>query len=275
MYTLSLEKRVKVVRLLTEGNSIRGTSRLTGVAKGTILRLLKVLGKACEEYQAEALCGLGCTQIQCDEIWSFCYMKNKNIPESQAKKLGIGNVWTWVALCPDTRLACCWLIGERNLDYAVDFLTQLQNRLFYKAQISTDGLILYQEAMAIVFGKNVDFAMLDKNIVEADGKKSLSIHHRKVTGNPDMEKLSTSYIERQNLTMRTQMKRFTRRTNAFSKKIENLRYAVALHFMYYNFCRAHPALNKERNLGITPAMAEDAADHRWTIEEVVQLLESN
>lgn len=275
MYILSLEKKVKVIKLLTEGNSIRGTSRITGVAKGTILRLLERVGKACESYQDQALQGLGCRQIQCDEIWSFCYMRGKNIPEHQAKKLGIGSVWTWTALCSETRLIACWLVGGHDLPYAIKFLSTLQNRLFYKAQISTDGWGGYQEAIPFVFGADVDFAILDKKIFESDGKKTLSIEKRAFIGNPDMKKLSTSLVERQNLTMRTQIKRFTRQTNAFSKKLENLRYAVALHFMFYNFCRPHPALNKKRNLGITPAMAEDATNHRWTIEEILKLLDSN
>ncbi len=271
MYNLSLEKKVKVIELLTEGNSIRGTSRLTGVAKGTILRLLERVGKACEEYQRQALLGLGCRRIECDEIWSFCHMKGKNIPEGQARILGIGSVWTWVALCQETRLISCWLVEGRELHSAITFLTTLQERLVYRPQISTDGWIGYEEAIAVVFGKDVDYAMLDKKVFEFEGKKALSIQKRAVTGEPDMQMISTSYVERQNLTMRTQIKRFTRKTNAFSKKLENLRYAVALHFMFYNFCRPHPALNKQRNLGITPAMAEDVTDHRWTVEEIIRL----
>lgn len=272
MYNLTLEKRKQVIACLVEGNSIRSTSRLTGVAKGTILSLLVTVGKACQNYLNETVRDLPCTHVECDEIWSFCYMKGKNIPESQAKKFGIGSVWTWTTICPETKLMINWLVGERTLDCAITFLSDLQTRLIYLPQISTDGLVAYQEAVLIVFGYKANFAMIEKNvIVDAHGKKELSIRRRKVTGNPDMSKLSTSFVERQNLTMRTQIKRFTRKTNAFSKKVENLKYAVSLHFMYYNFCRPHQSLNEKRNLGITPAMAEDITDHRWTIEEVIHL----
>lgn len=275
VYVLTLEDRVQVISCLVEGNSIRGTSRLTGVAKGTILRLLESVGNACENYLNETVRDLPCTHVECDEIWSFCYMRGKNIPEDQARKLGIGSVWTWTAICPETKLIICFLVAQRNLDCAVQFLTDLQKRLIYTPQLSTDGLHCYEEAVAIVFGNAIDFAMLDKNIVESGNKKKLFINRKKISGNPNMNKLSTSFVERQNLTMRTQIKRFTRKTNAFSKKIENLRYAVALHFMYYNFCRSHQSLNLKRNLGITPAMAEDITDHKWSIEEIVKLAYPN
>lgn len=278
MNTITIDKKVQVISALVEGNSIRATSRMTGVAKGTITRLLASVGKVCEEYQDIMLRDLTCETIQCDEIWSYCYAKDKNVPEELKGKFGFGDAWTWVAIDADTKLVPSWSVGLRNPEYANAFMRDLKTRLANRVQITTDGHGLYIWAVEKAFGSEVDYAMLVKLYgIQPDGEKRYSPADCIATrqdvrqGNPDIKKISTSYVERQNLTMRMNMRRFTRLTNAFSKKIENLEYAVALHFMYYNFCRPHKTLNPKA-IGITPAMAAGVANHRWTIEEIVGLI---
>ncbi|MBI2074273.1 MAG: DDE-type integrase/transposase/recombinase [Candidatus Levybacteria bacterium] len=278
MNTLTLEKKAQVISSLVEGNSIRATCRMTGVAKGTVTRLLASVGKACMEYQDVILRNLPCKQIQCDEIWSFCYAKDKNVPEKYKGKFGFGDVWTWTAIDADTKLVPSWLIGLRNVPHAYRFMQDLKKRLTNRVQITTDGHSSYLWAVENVFGSEVDYAMLIKLYgQQPDGEKRYSpaqciaTRQQVLQGNPDTSKVSTSYVERQNLTMRMNMRRFTRLTNAFSKKVENLEYAVALHFMYYNFCRPHKTLNLKRNLGTTPAMASGVANRAWTIENIVSL----
>lgn len=256
-----------------EGNSIRATVRMTCVAKNTVVRLLADVGQACAEYQHKVLRNLNCRRIQCDEIWAFCYGKDKNLPEDKQGKFGYGSVWTWVALCADSKLVPSWYIGNRNYEDARTFMDDVASRMAHRIQITTDGHGAYIEAVEEAFGGNVDFSQLIKMYgkpEEPDTKYSpprcIGTRKHRLVGNPDSDKVSTSYVERQNLTMRMQMRRFTRLTNGFSKKIENLGHAVALHFMYYNFCRIH------RSLRVTPAMEASVTDHVWEIEEILALI---
>jgi len=276
MNRLSLEKRTQVIRALVEGNSIRATCRMTDTAKGTVTRLLASVGAACSKYQDENLRNLPCQQIQCDEIWSFCYAKQKNVPEDKQGRLGYGDVWTWTAIDADTKLVPSWLVGLRDAGYAYEFMNDLKSRLANRVQITTDGHRVYLVAVEDVFGADVDYAMLVKLYgAEPAGEaryspaKCTGTNSRVITGYPDISKISTSFAERQNLTMRMSMRRFTRLTNAFSKKLENLKYAVALHFMYYNFARPHKTLANPYPR--TPAMAAGVSNHIWTIEEIVKL----
>ncbi len=277
MNKLSLEKRTQIISALVEGNSIRATCRMTQTAKGTALRLLESIGKACASYQNEHLRGLTCQYIQVDEIWSFCYAKDKNVPEDKQGKFGYGDAWTFIAVDAETKLVPSWLVGLRDAGYAFEFINDLKGRLNNKVQITTDGHKMYLEAIEGVFGSNVDYAMLVKLYgQEPESEKRYSpsecIGAQKhiIQGDPDPKLISTSYVERQNLTMRMSMRRFTRLTNAFSKKIENLEYAVALHYMYYNFARPHKSLANPYPR--TPAMAAGIENHIWSIEEIVGLV---
>jgi IS1 family transposase len=277
MNKLSIEKRAQVIKALVDGNSIRATCRITDTAKGTVIRLLRDVGKACAEYQDKHLRNLSCERIECDEIWSFCYAKAKNVPQNKQGQFGYGDVWTFVAIDSDTKLVLSWLVGLRELEYAYEFAKDIKNRLSNRVQLTTDGHRMYYEAVRNAFGNNVDYAMLVKyygNEQDEYGRysppKCTQAKPKLVNGSPDMTRVSTSYIERQNLTMRMSMRRFTRLTNAFSKKIENLEYAVALHFMYYNFARPHKTLTKPYPK--TPAMAAGISNHVWTVEEIVRLL---
>jgi len=276
MNKLSNAQRSQVVASLVEGNSIRATVRMTGVAKNTVVNLLADLGDACAAYQNRVLRNLTCKRVQCDEIWSFCYAKEKNVPQDKKGKFGYGSVWTWVAMDADTKLVPCFRIGDRNAWAAQHFMYDLKSRLANRIQLTTDGHRVYATAVELAFGTEVDYAMLVK-LFGADPKgedvryspaECIGCRSIPVTGNPDYKHISTSYVERQNLTMRMKMRRFTRLTNAFSKKVDNLRHAVALHFMHYNFCRVHQTLR------VTPAMEAGIADHVWGIEEVVGLLGS-
>lgn len=276
MNKLTQAKRVQVIAALVEGNSIRATCRMTDVAKGTVLKLLVDLGKACARYQDEKLRNLPCKRIQCDEIWSFCYAKQKNVPDEYRGMLGFGDVWTWTAICADTKLIPSFLVGERTAIYARKFIDDLASRLANRVQLTTDGHKAYLTAVENAFGIDVDYAMLDKiyatppkpDVHRYSPANCCGIVKKKIKGNPDMSKVSTSYVERQNLTMRMQMRRYTRLTNAFSKKLENQAHAVALHFMHYNFCRIHQSLR------VTPAMQAGVADHVWSLEEIIGLLDS-
>lgn len=277
MNKLSTKERAAIIAALVEGNSIRATCRMTGAAKGTVLKLLSDLGKACAKYQDEKLRNLPCKKIQCDEIWAFCYAKEKNVPEDLKGHLGFGDTWTWTALDADTKLIVSFLVGERTASYARKFIDDLASRLSNRVQLTTDGFKAYLTAVERSFGSEIDYAMLDKIYaappVEGTTRYSpaecCGTRKMKIAGNPDMAKVSTSFVRRQNLTMRMQMRRFTRLTNAFSKKLENMRAAVALHFMHYNFARVHQTLR------VTPAMEAGIADHVWTVEEIAALLDSN
>lgn len=276
MNKLSRQERAKIIAALVEGNSVRATCRMTGAAKGTVLRLLSDLGKACAAYQDRTLRNLPCKRVQCDEIWAFCYAKEKNLPEELKGQLGFGDVWTWTALCADTKLIASFMVGDRTSQFAQKFIADLAGRLSHRVQLTTDGHRPYLTAVENAFGADIDYAMLDKIYTgggHGEGPARYSpgeccgSRKVRVKGNPDPEHVSTSFVERQNLTMRMQMRRFTRLTNAFSKKLDNLKAAVALHFMHYNFARVHQSLR------VTPAMQAGIADHIWSIEEIAGLLD--
>jgi len=276
MNKLSIDRQAEVIRILCEGNSIRSTARITGVAINTVVKLLRDVGAACLEYQDKTLRNLPCKNIQCDEIWSFCYAKQKNVPEDKQGQLGYGDIWTWTAIDAETKLVASWFVGLRNADYAVAFLNDLKGRLANRVQLTTDGHTAYLQAIEGTFGSDIDYAMIVKiygQDAEPDKKyspaKCLGAEKHVVKGNPDVSLVSTSYVERQNLTMRMSMRRFTRLTNAFSKKLENHEYAIALYFMHYNFARTHKSLSNP--YPTTPAMAAGVSDHAWTVEEIVKL----
>lgn len=275
MNKLSPQRQAEVIRALVEGNSIRATCRITGTAKGTVLRLLRKVGEACAEYQDRHLRNLPCRRIQCDEIWSFCYAKEKNVPDGKKGEFGFGDVYTWTALCADSKLVVSWPLGRRDAEYAHAFMDDLQGRLASHVQLTTDGHRAYLVAVEEAFGADADYAMLvklygpgPKDAGRYSPPQCIGTESTVIQGQPDPKHISTSYVERQNLTMRMSMRRFTRLTNAFSKKLENLAHAVSLHFMFYNFCRVH------KTLGTTPAVAAGIADHEWTVGEIVDLLES-
>jgi IS1 family transposase len=249
---------------------------MTGAAKNTVVKLLCDLGAACEEYQRETLVGLNCKRVQCDEIWSFCYAKKKNLPKHLKNKAGYGDVWTWTALDPDSKLMITWLVGERDGAYATEFMGDVASRLRSRVQLTTDGHMAYLNAVEDAFGTEVDYAMLVKiygQPRETEHRYSPAVcvgcRRTAVMGDPDPAHVSTSYIERSNLTLRMGSRRFTRLTNAFSKKVENLQAAVALHMMHYNFARIHTTTR------VSPAMAAGVTNHLWSIEEIVGLLDSN
>jgi len=273
MNRLSPERQAQVIVALVEGNSIRATVRMTGVAKNTVIKLLVDIGKACDKYQDEVFHGLTCKRVQCDEIWSFCYAKEKNVPIPHKGEFGYGDVWTWTALDADTKLVFSWLVADRTADAAMDFMVDIQERVSNRMQLTTDGHRAYLDTVESVFGTNIDYAMLVKIYgSDPDDRRRYSppvctsAQKNVVCGNPDEKHISTSYVERQNLTMRMSMRRFTRLTNGFSKKVENLYYAVSLYFMYYNFCRIHQTLR------VTPAMAAGVTDRLWEIGDIVRLL---
>ena len=272
-----LKTRSLILRLLVEGNSIRATARIADVSKNTVTKLLIDAGKACEAYQSKALRDLPCKRIQVDEIWSFIYAKEKNVPRAKKAPPEAGDVWTWTAICADTKLIPSWRVGDRSGETAIDLMDDLRSRLAERVQLTTDGHKAYLDAVEGAFGGDIDYAMLVKlyGALEAgkDAARRYSpsectgIIKRKVEGNPDPAAVSTSYVERNNLTMRMSIRRFTRLTNAFSKKIENHTYSVALHFMHYNFCRIHSSLR------ITPAMAAGVTDRLWDVEDIVRLID--
>ena len=277
MNRLPQAKRVQVVKALVEGNSIRATVRMTGVAKNTVTKLLLELGQACSEYQDEKLRGLTCCKVQCDEIWAFCCTKAANVPEEHKGEFGYGDIWTWVALDADSKLVPTWLVGDRSTADATVFIQDLADRITNRIQLTTDGHRPYLEAVEGAFGAEIDDAMLIKLYgapPEAERRYSppecIGAQPRRIQGNPDPRYVSTSYIERQNLTMRMGMRRFTRLTNGFSKKAENLAAAISLHFMHYNFARPHKSLANPYPR--TPAMAARVADHLWSVDEIVALL---
>jgi IS1 family transposase len=275
MNKLDPNKQAQVVSALVEGNSIRATVRMTGVAKNTIVRLLVELGAACSNYLDEHLVNLNCQRVQVDEIWSFCYAKAKNVtPEIAAKNPFAGDVWTWVAIDADSKLIPSWIVGPRDGVTASIFVNDLAKRLTNRIQLTSDGLSVYLAAVEKAFHGHVDYAMLQKIYNDApEGQKRYSpaecigCETKVIDGDPDPKHISTSYVERQNLTMRMSMRRFTRLTNGFSKKIENHVAMVALHVMYYNYARIHQTLR------VTPAMEGGVSDHVWSIVEIIELLD--
>jgi len=276
MNKLSTEKRVRVVAALVEGVSIRGTVRMTGVAKNTITKLLADLGSACAGYQYKTLVNLPCKIIEADEIWSFCYAKRKNVPLAMKGDQTVGDIWTFVALDAETKLIPTWFVGKRTLEDAILFLSDLRARVPNRIQLSTDGHNMYPPAIEAVFGDNIHHGVIVKMYgaePQAERRyspaKCIGAKKKAGIGAPDPTHISTSYVERQNLTMRMNIRRFTRLTNSFSKKMENHCHAIALHFMYYNFVRIHQTLR------VTPAMEAGVTDHVWTLEDVIGLLDSN
>lgn len=275
MNKLPIEKRAQIVGLLVEGCSMRSTARLAGVSLNTVSKFLGDVGAACAEYQDKAFQNLPCKRIQCDEIWSFVHAKDKNAsPEMKAAGLA-GDMWTWTAICADTKLMPCWAIGARNADVANEFMHDLASRLANRVQLTTDGNRSYLEAVDSAFLFEVDYAMLVKQYGAPEGvaqerryspAQCTGAIKQTISGRPDSDHVSTSYVERANLTMRMGMRRFTRLTNAFSKKVEAHAAAVALHFMYYNFGRVH------KTLRVTPAMEAGISNHVWTLEEIAALV---
>src|SRR5579872_3312411 len=265
MNRLSTEKRAQVVRALVEGNSIRATVRMTGAAKNTVVGLLVELGTACAAYHDHHVRFLNARRVQCDEIWSFVGSKKKNTKLDKKLEEGWGDVWTWTAIDADTKLCVSWLVGGRDLGWAKQFMEDVAARISSRVQLTTDSHRPYLTAVEGAFGLEVDYAQLHKiygAVTEGEWRRysparCIDSDMKTVIGTPDPAHVSTSYVERQNLTMRMSMRRFTRLTNAFSKKVENHGHMVALHYMYYNFCRVHQTLR------VTPAMEAKLADHIW------------
>jgi len=272
MNRLSIEKRCQVVASLVEGCSIRATARMADVSKNTVVKLLRDLGEACIEYHDQHVRSIEAGRIQADEIWAFCHAKAKNVPEEKKGEFGYGDVWTFTALDADTKLMISWLVGQRTQTCATAFMQDVRERVVGRPQITTDALKVYANAVDRAFGMDVDYAMLEKDYAtppEAETRYSPAVcvaaEKIAVWGNPDPEHISTSYVERANLTLRMSNRRFTRLTNAFSKKVENLVYALAIHFLYYNFVRIHGSLR------MTPAMKAGITNHLWEIEDLVRL----
>ena len=273
MNQLNDAARVQIISALVEGNSINSTCRMTGRSNHTVLKLLADIGEACQKYHDEHVRGLTCKRIQCDEIWNFCYAKQKNVPADKKGQFGYGDVWTWTGVDADTKLIVAYLVGLRNASYAKQFMRDVADRLTRRVQLTTDGLRSYLDAVEDAFGGDVDFAQLVKvygPAPETEARYSppvcLAANPTPICGEPDMGHVSTSFVERQNLTMRMSMRRFTRLTNGFSKKIDNMKHSVALNFMYYNYCRIH------KTIRVTPAMEAGLADHVWVLEELVALI---
>lgn len=278
MNKLSIKDRARILSCLVEGNSIRATVRMTGFAKNTVVKLLADVGMGCAAYQDKTLRNLPCKRVQCDEIWSFVYAKAKNVPDAKAAPEGAGDAWTWTAICADTKLIAAWAVGARDGGIAYDFMHDLAARLSNRVQLTTDGHKAYLEAVSDAFGGEIDYAMLIKIYGPAQFEgvahkyspnACLGTKTNTVSGDPDPKAVNTSFVERQNLTMRMSMRRFTRLTNAFSKKLENHAHAIALHFMYYNFGRVHQTLK------VTPAMAAGVSDRVWTLEEIAALADTD
>ena len=274
MNRLSNDERIRVVAALVEGNSIRSTSRMTDVARNTITKLLVDLGQACMKYHDEHVRSVRVRRLQCDEIWAYVGAKARNV-KPEKKEIGWGDVWTWVGIDADTKLVVSYLVGGRGADWAMDFMNDCASRVRGRVQITTDGHRAYLEAIEDAFGMDVDYAQLQKIYgasLETETRYSpatcIGCDMKVVSGNPDPKHVSTSYVERNNLTMRMHMRRFTRLTNAFSKKIDNHAYAVALHFMYCNFAKIHGTLR------VTPAVEAELTDHVWTLEEMLQNLDA-
>ena len=277
MNTISLETQKKVIAALVDGCSIRATCRIAGVAKGTVLSLLKRVGQGCADYQDVALRELSCARIQADEVHSFVRCKQPRVTPEKAAEGFCGDAWTYTALDPDSKLIVTWEIGKRGEDSARRFMKDLAARLLARPQVSTDANTPYLVAVFGGFGQEVDYAQVvkryghkpeDKDHFQAP--RCIGVSKKVVQGDPDPKHISTSFVERSNLTLRMGSRRFTRKTNGFSKKLENLKYAVALHFFYYNFCRPHMSLN-----GATPAMAAGKATAVWGLDDILKVSKAN
>lgn len=275
MNKLSTDRRARILSCLCEGNSIRATCRMTGSSKDAVLKLVADIGTACSAYQDAHLRNLECRRVQADEIWSFVYAKKRNVPQEKRGEFGFGDVWTWTAIDADTKLVISWYVGRRDGESAAYFIDDVAQRLANRVQLTTDGHNAYLDAVDASFGNDIDYAMLVKQYgtpseTTPERRYSpaicLGAERKPIKGRPEPEHISTSYVERQNLTMRMSMRRFTRLTNAFSKKLENHKHALALFYMYYNFARVHQTLKT------TPAFAAGVSDHVWSIEEIAELI---
>ena len=275
MNLLDRKTRTLIIKLLCEGSSMRSITRVVGCSKHTVAKLLADAGKVCAEYQDETLRNLSSKRIQVDEIWSFCYSKQANVEKAKAAPEDAGDVWTWTAIDADSKLVMSWLVGGRDAGYAAAFIDDLADRVSKRIQLTSDGYQAYLSAVDSAFGPTIHYAQLVKlygathemNQGRYSPAKCTGTRTRCISGWPDVEHISTSYVERSNLTMRMHMRRFTRLTNAFSKKVENHAHAVALHFMYYNFCRIHQTLR------VTPAMEAGVTKKVWDVEDIVALIE--
>jgi IS1 family transposase len=276
MNRLPIATRAQILNLLVEGNSLRSASRIADVSINTVYKLLVDAGEACAAYHDEHIRGVAAKRVQCDEIWSFVYAKQKNVATAKRRDLAHGDAWTWVAIDADSKLVMSYLVGGRDAEYAMALMDDLRQRVTARMQLTTDGHTPYLRAVEEAFGADIDYAMLIKLYGEppayAEAARRYSptecvgTRKSKITGSPDPRHVSTSYVERQNLTMRMAMRRFTRLTNAFSKKIENHAHAVALHYMHYNFVRIH------KSLRVTPAMAAGVSERLWSLEDIANLI---
>jgi IS1 family transposase len=272
MNRLNTAKRAQVIAALIEGNSINATCRMLGVGKHTVLRLLEDAGCACAAFHDANVRNLRVNRAQCDEVWSFIYAKQKNVTEEQMAE-GAGDCWTWTCIDADTKLIISYMLGDRGASIARDFMADVASRIANRIQLTTDGYRLYAEAVEDAFGCEIDYAMLVKIYGASNEGQSryspatcIGCRTGVLAGNPDPKHISTSFVERQNLSMRMGMRRFTRLTNGFSKKFENHAHQVALYFMHYNYCRVHSTLR------VTPAMEAGLTDHVWTLAELCGLL---
>lgn len=276
MNKLPLAKRVQILSMLCEGSSMRSISRVVDVSINTVSKLLEDAGRACAVFHEDTVRGVSAKRVQCDEIWSYCYANAKNVATAKAAPEGAGDVWTWTALDADSKLIVGYLVGGRHAEYADAFMADLAGRLTSRVQLTTDGHKAYLEAVEGAFGADVDYAMLVKiygaSPTGTTGRYSpaecTGIKKTTIEGRPDEDHVSTSYVERQNLTMRMQMRRFTRLTNAFSKKFENHAHMVALYTVWYNFVKLH---KKHR---MSPAMAAGVSDRLWSMEDIAALVEA-
>lgn len=276
MNKLPLTKRVQILSMLVEGSSMRSISRVAGVSINTVTKLLIDAGEACAAYHDETVQGVKAKRVQCDEIWSFCYAKQKNVAAAKRQDLAYGDVWTWTALDADSKMIVSYMVGGRDSEYAMGLIDDLRQRLANRVQLTTDGHKAYLEAVEGAFGADVDYAMLVKLYgaapESAKGRYSpaecIGARKERIEGSPDPAHVSTSYVERHNLTMRMSMRRFTRLTNAFSKKIENHTHMLSLYFLHYNFCRVHKAHR------MSPAMAAGVTDTLRDMEWIVSLIDA-
>jgi IS1 family transposase len=275
MNKLDAKARAQILHLLCEGSSIRAVTRLTGASKNTVTKLLIDAGRACAEYHDDHVRDLTTKRVQVDEIWSFTYAKQKNVATAKRQDMAYGDTWTWTAIDADSKLMISWLVGGRDSDYAMAFMQDLKSRLANRVQLTSDGLKVYLQAVEAAFGDDVDYAQLVKiygaSPESSQGRYSpaecIGAEKEAITGKPDPKHINTSFAERQNLNMRMHMRRFTRLTNAFSKKVENHALAVALFTTYYNFVRIH------KTLRVTPAMAAGVTDRLWDVSDIVSVLE--
>src|SRR4051812_3714643 len=277
MNKLPIETRVQILSLLVEGSSLRSISRITGTSINTVTKLLVDAGRTCAEFHDRNVRKVQPTHLQCDEIWNFCYAKKKNVPGAKAAPEGAGDVWTWTAIDADSKLMVSWLMGSRDSNCAYQFLRDLRTRVKGRPQITTDGHRPYIQGMAATFGDDIDYAQLVKLFGQETGSSpekryspAVCIGTRKhvISGAPDPDHVNTSFAERQNLTMRMSMRRYTRLTNAFSKKFQNQAYMLAIYFVHYNWMRKH------KTLGTTPAIAAGLTPNQMTMADIVQLIDS-